>query len=144
MVFRRWPAPRTVSLLVEQDGRVLLVRRGGEARLFPGTWTLPGGEVRDGETVYVAAQRVARELLGIEATAVHLECEFRAPSPFQDSRGDDAVVRVVAFEGEIGGENGSPGWYLPGALDDLVIFREARDTLRALLGRAGATAAEVR
>ncbi len=54
-----------VSMLLERQGRVLLVRR----RLPPaaGLWALPGGKVELGETVAEAAVREVREECGVEA-----------------------------------------------------------------------------
>lgn len=133
MVFQRWPAARTVSLLIERDGRVLLVRRGREARMFLNTWSLPGGDVRPGETIHEAARRIARDALGIEAGGLHLEREFPAPSPFQDSRGDDAVLRVLSYGSAIVDAPGRIAWFAADDLAGIVIFRETRDALRALL-----------
>lgn len=132
MRLRRWPAVRTVSLLLEDGGRVLLVRRP-DARLFPGTWSLPGMDLAPGEGVTEGARRVAREGLGIAATGLARVRRYPAPSPFQDSRGADTVVRVTAHAGAIGLEPGRVEWFAPGELADIVMFREARDALRALL-----------
>jgi 8-oxo-dGTP diphosphatase len=53
-----------VSVLVFNDGKVLLVRRGHEPR--KGRWSLPGGVVELGETVRDAARREIREECHIE------------------------------------------------------------------------------
>ncbi|GAB4336023.1 MAG: hypothetical protein Kow0010_23740 [Dehalococcoidia bacterium] len=120
-------------MLIEERGRVLLVRRGPGARLFPHTWSLPGDDLRPGETAVEGARRVAREVLGIEALDVHVERRHPPPSPFQDSRGDDRLVRVTSHTGEIARSPGRVDWYTPDDLSDIVIFREARDALRSLL-----------
>ncbi len=53
-----------VSVLVFQDRKILLVRRGHEPR--KGQWSLPGGVVELGETVRDAAKREIREECHIE------------------------------------------------------------------------------
>ena len=47
-----------------RDGRVLLARRGKEPR--KGSWSLPGGAQKLGETVFEAARREIREETGLE------------------------------------------------------------------------------
>ena len=112
---------------------MLLVRRGPGARLFPGTWSLPGDDLRPGETAAEGARRVAREALGIEALGLRIERRHPPPSPFQDSRGDDTLVRVTSHNGNIATAAGRIEWFAPGDLSEIVIFREARDALRGLL-----------
>lgn len=53
-----------VGVVVFKGDRVLLVRRGKAPR--EGTWSLPGGRQRLGETVREAARREVREEAGIE------------------------------------------------------------------------------
>lgn len=54
-----------VSILLEQDGKVLLVRRAHEP--FRGLWTLPGGFVNSGEDPAEAAIRECVEETGLSA-----------------------------------------------------------------------------
>jgi ADP-ribose pyrophosphatase YjhB (NUDIX family) len=64
--------PRVAAAaLVEQDGRVLLIRRAFEP--FRGLWTLPAGYVDAGEDPTRAAERECLEEtgLGVRVTAVH-------------------------------------------------------------------------
>jgi ADP-ribose pyrophosphatase YjhB (NUDIX family) len=66
MTTRRYPdRPITaVGTIVVKDGRVLLARRGKEPGY--GLWSVPGGAVRLGEELAVAAKREIREECGIE------------------------------------------------------------------------------
>lgn len=57
----REPAPRNVSLLLVDEGRILLVKRDGGEN--DGLWDLPSGQVQPGEDLYAAARRVGIESL---------------------------------------------------------------------------------
>ncbi|MFQ5648193.1 MAG: NUDIX domain-containing protein [Candidatus Aenigmatarchaeota archaeon] len=52
----------TAAILVEKDGRFLLIRRAVPPR--QGFWELPAGHVDEGEAVAQAAQREAQEEVG--------------------------------------------------------------------------------
>ena len=57
--------PTGVHVLLERDGRVLLMRRAGTG-FFDGLYSLPGGHVEEGESLRATAVRGMREELGIE------------------------------------------------------------------------------
>ena len=123
--------PRSVSVLLWDGTRVLLVRRG-VGGLFPHTWTLPGGEVHPGETSEAAAMRIAEEGLGIGTSHVRRLRKLPQPSHFRDARGPDTVVQIVTWSGDETAGPAEAAWFAPEALDALRIFREARDLLRGL------------
>ena len=52
-----------VGVVVVEDGRILLVRRGHQPRR--GMWAVPGGKVRAGETLRDAAVRETSEETGL-------------------------------------------------------------------------------
>lgn len=57
-------APRAaVGAVVFKDGRVLLVKRGKPPA--EGSWAIPGGSVRLGESIQEAAEREIREETGV-------------------------------------------------------------------------------
>jgi 8-oxo-dGTP diphosphatase len=65
------PAPLVgVGAVVVQDGRVLLVRRGGEP--LKGHWTLPGGVLEVGETLLEGVAREVSEETGLMVEPVEL------------------------------------------------------------------------
>ena len=59
-----------VGVVVFKGPRVLLIRRGKAPRA--GSWSLPGGRQRLGETVRETAAREVREETGVEAEVVAL------------------------------------------------------------------------
>jgi ADP-ribose pyrophosphatase YjhB (NUDIX family) len=59
-----------VGAVVVQDGRVLLVRRGGEP--LKGHWTLPGGVLEPGETLVQGVAREVKEETGLEVEVIEL------------------------------------------------------------------------
>ncbi len=58
--------PTGVHIVCEREGRVLLMRRAGTG-FFDGLYSLPGGHVEPGESVFEAAARELREETGLQA-----------------------------------------------------------------------------
>ena len=140
MSLRAKRGPETVSLLIRDGERVLLVRRDRSANLFPLTWTLPGGALLPGEVVEAATRRIATDLFGTAPAELRIMRKYRQPSPFTDERGPDTVVRVeigVAEASSLGGGR----WTYPAELADLSIFREGRDAIQQLMGQRAARTA---
>jgi 8-oxo-dGTP diphosphatase len=57
---------RSVSLVIEGPGGVLLVRRPDEDPDLPAVWGLPAATLRDGESERDALLRAGRDKLGVE------------------------------------------------------------------------------
>src|SRR5262245_14668866 len=57
-----------VATIIEQDGRVLLIRRSGSHGA--GTWATPGGHLDFGETPEECGAREAREETGLEVASL--------------------------------------------------------------------------
>ncbi|MCK0440794.1 NUDIX domain-containing protein [Gordonia alkaliphila] len=105
-------------VLVDEDGRVLLVKRGHDPQR--GRWSVPGGHVEPGETFEEAAVREVREETGLEVTVG--EELWTATVPF----GDDELFEVHDFAGTVTGgvlRSGDDAeevrWVAPADLADL-------------------------
>ena len=85
------------AVLVEQDGRVLLVRRVNEP--FRGMWTLPAGFINGGED---PAEAAARECLEETGLNVHIQRVLEIISGKEHPRGADFIIVYQASI--IGGE----------------------------------------
>ena len=75
------------AVLIEQDGRVLLVRRVNEP--FRGLWTLPAGFVDAGEDPARAAERECREETGLE---VRVQSVLDVVAGKEHERGADFII----------------------------------------------------
>ncbi len=89
------------AVLIEQDGRVLLVRRSNEP--FRGLWTLPAGFVDAGEDPARAAERECLEETGLSVRAKRV---LDIVAGQEHERGADFVI---AYQGEILSGSPSPG-----------------------------------
>lgn len=69
------------SVLLDEQGRCLLVRRSARNRSFVGCWEWPGGKVDAGEDYAAAVVREAREetALEIEITGLAGATQFEMP-----------------------------------------------------------------
>lgn len=101
------------AVLVEQDGRVLLVRRNNEP--FRGLWTLPAGFVDAGEDPARAAERECLEETGL---LVRVKRVLDVIAGREHERGADFVI---VYQAEVLGGTLSPDddadaveWFEPG------------------------------
>jgi 8-oxo-dGTP diphosphatase len=60
------------AIIVANDGRLFLARRGPKAKNERGLWEFPGGSVEFGETLAEALKREMREEFGIEISVGEL------------------------------------------------------------------------
>jgi len=79
------------AVLIEQDGRVLLVRRVNEP--FRGMWTLPAGFVNGGENPAEAAERECLEETGL---TVRITRVLDVISGREHERGADFIIVYLA------------------------------------------------
>lgn len=68
---------RGAAVIVERDGRVLLLLRSPTMEWMPGRWNLPGGHVEEGETTAQAAARELFEETGLVAQELAPFCRAR-------------------------------------------------------------------
>jgi hypothetical protein len=61
---------RSVSVVIDGPGGVLLVRRPDQDRDLPGVWGLPAVTLGPGETAEDGVRRAGREKLGVELSPV--------------------------------------------------------------------------
>ncbi len=55
----------TAGVVIVENGKILLVKRGLEKKTFPGAWTFPGGKMESGESLLDCATRECREEAGV-------------------------------------------------------------------------------
>lgn len=79
------------AVLIEQDGRILLVRRVNEP--FRGMWTLPAGFVNGGENPAEAAERECLEETGL---SVRVKQVLDVISGREHERGADFIIVYLA------------------------------------------------
>ncbi len=86
------------AVLVEQDGRVLLVRRAGEP--FRGFWSLPAGFINGGED---PAEAAARECLEETGLNIRVRRVLEIISGKEHPRGADFIIVYEAsvIDGEL-------------------------------------------
>lgn len=79
------------AVLIEEDGRVLLVRRANEP--FRGLWTLPAGFINGGENPAEAAERECLEETGL---SVRVKRVLDIISGREHERGADFIIIYLA------------------------------------------------
>jgi ADP-ribose pyrophosphatase YjhB (NUDIX family) len=98
------------AVLIEQDGRVLLVRRLNEP--FRGLWTLPAGFVDSGEDPARAAERECLEETGLTVRATRV---LEVVAGREHPRGADFIIvyQAEVMDGELrpGDDADQAGWF---------------------------------
>ena len=126
-----------VGVVVVQDGRLLLVRRGVQPG--KGLWALPAGYVDAGEDPRVAAAREAREETGLSVEVGRVVDVY----PSAVTGGHRGASFFLAFEAAVvGGELAAAddaldaGFFGPDDLPELAC-ESTRDAVRRVLTRGG-------
>ena len=92
------PLKRSVSLVIEGPGGVLLVRRPDDDESLPGLWGLPAVSLGEGESERGALLRVGREKLGVEVEPLGQVGEEEAERGDYRIAMSDWAARIVAGE----------------------------------------------
>ena len=122
--------PKVASaVLIEQDGRVLLVRRANEP--FRGLWTLPAGFVNGGEDPAEAGARECLEETGLNVRVTHV---LDVIAGREHERGADFIIvyHAEVISGELAPADDSDAveWFARDALPPLAF----KATQKILLG----------
>jgi 8-oxo-dGTP diphosphatase len=113
---RRYPHHPVVGIgaLVQRQGRILLVRRGGEPGL--GLWSLPGGVLEPGEMLENGVRREVFEETGLTVQTVRLFDVFERILRDKKDRLEyhyvllDYLCRVTGGELKPGGDASDAAW----------------------------------
>ena len=90
------PVKRSVSLVIEGPGGVLLVRRPDDDDSLPGLWGLPAASLAEGESERDALVRVGRDKLGVEVEPLEPVGEDEADRVDHRIAMRDWSARIVA------------------------------------------------
>ena len=124
------PEREIFAVLLERDGRVLLVRRANEP--FRGLWTLPAGFVNAGEDPAEAAMRECMEETGL---AVKVTGILDIHAGREHPRGSDFIIfyrgKTIGGALHAGDDADAVKWFERGSLPELA-FKSTRMILELL------------
>jgi 8-oxo-dGTP diphosphatase len=110
------------AILVDEEGRLFLARRGPQAKNERGLWEFPGGSVELGERLADALRREMREEYGIEISVGELldVVDHILPAEGQHWVSPTFICRIEAGIPRIlePGKCAEIGWYRPTGVPD--------------------------
>jgi 8-oxo-dGTP diphosphatase len=99
-----------VAVIVDDDNKILLLKRGNKAPWMPSKWGLVGGGIEKGETPQKAIEREIKEETNLEIN--------KFTKTFTIQRNPDSIEHIFAcrYNGDptdikLNGENSNYGWY---------------------------------
>lgn len=134
-----WKAkPAARAVVLNPEGKVLLLKRHAHDSLHPGTWNLPGGGVDSGEDFHTAAARELHEETKLKATHAGA-----APHTYTFDAGKAKGVKGEAhLYHSTGGsikaqamEVADHGWFHPDELPEK-LFPQTADSIKHFTGSA--------
>ncbi len=87
-----------VKVLVEKDGKFLVVQKTENYGWKAGKWELPGGEVKDGENGFEAAERTVEEDTDLEVEDLHKVVRIEIDG---DEHINCGIIHTRSFSGEV-------------------------------------------
>jgi mutator protein MutT len=106
------------AILVDENGRLFLSKRGEQARNETGLWEFPGGAVEFGETLADALKREMREEYGIEIEVGELldVVDHILPAESQHWVSPTYICCIISGEPRLlePGKCSAIGWFEPG------------------------------
>lgn len=81
------------AVLLNGEGRVLLLRRSATDTRRPGQWDFPGGGVEPGEGLTAGVVRELQEEIGLPVPQSELVLAYAATEPWQPT--NDSVTRLL-------------------------------------------------
>ncbi|MGD0612958.1 MAG: NUDIX hydrolase [Anaerolineales bacterium] len=128
-----FPDPKVAAaVLVEREGRILLVRRVNEP--YRGDWSLPAGFVDAGEDPARAAERECLEETHLQVQVTNL---MDIVAGREHARGADFVIyyraEIIAGDLQAGDDADAAGFFDPSDLPPLA-FKATREFLKKLPG----------
>jgi 8-oxo-dGTP diphosphatase len=121
--------PAVGAVVVDADGRLLLVQRANEPG--KGRWSLPGGRVEAGEDDRAALRREMREETGLDVVVGLLVGRVERLGPAGTVYAiADYRCEVVGGSARAGGDAAAIGWFTPEQAAGLPVVAELLATLR--------------
>lgn len=116
-------------LVINSEGKILLLQRNKECEFEPNKWGFPGGKVMPGETTKEGAIRECFEECGIEVKNV----EGIGEVTNKDNTSSHYFKGIPINEVKIGNEHQNFAWVSPDELDNYDLILDNKDRFKNLM-----------